>query len=176
VLNQWRWRAPGGESDGNEVGRAEGNGTTGGHLRAMRWGARTHARRAGRGPLAAKGRGARWGRGAAPWGEPRPRLVRDTGTQELGENERGERVVGRGVLAEMGARGGGSAPCRPGHLAWKNVLGRMVADRNQMNAKTKKGEEMGKVDTSSPRRRHDEGRSGEDQGAQGGGNTAWVGG
>jgi hypothetical protein len=54
VLNQWRWRAPGGESDGNEVGRAEGNGTTGGHLRAMRWGARTHARRAGRGPLAAK--------------------------------------------------------------------------------------------------------------------------
>jgi hypothetical protein len=31
---------------------------------------------------------------------------------------RGVRFFWGGVLAEMGARGGGSAPCRPGHLDW----------------------------------------------------------
>jgi hypothetical protein len=78
------------------------------------------------------GRGAHRCRGATPWGEPHPRLARDTETPELGE-------------MSMLLRGGGS-----GHLDWGNALERMVADRNQTNAKTKEGEEMGKVDAGSP--------------------------
>jgi hypothetical protein len=61
------------------------------------------------GAVGCTGRRAHRGRRAAPWGEPHPRLAGDTRTMELGENGREEHAFG-GVLAEMGARGGGSGP------------------------------------------------------------------
>jgi hypothetical protein len=66
------------------------------------------------------GRGAHRSRGATPWGEPHPRLARDTETPELGENGRDEHAFWGGVLAEMGARGGELGPS----LTWPSRLGK----------------------------------------------------
>jgi hypothetical protein len=59
---------------------AEGTARRGGHLRTARWGVRT---RAPGGAAGCTGTGARQGRDAAPWGKPRPLLVRDAGTPVL---------------------------------------------------------------------------------------------
>jgi hypothetical protein len=138
------------EFDGNEAGRAEGNGASGGLLRTVQWGARICACHVGRGPLAVPA-GEHTGAEAPHHGAslihgwhatPRRRSWARTGEMSM--------LFGGGFWRRWAREEGSSAPRLPGHLDWGNALERMVANRNQTNAKTKEGEEMGKLDAGSP--------------------------
>jgi hypothetical protein len=105
------------EFDGNEAGRAEGNGAAAGFC-AQCSGERAYAHVTLGRAVGCTGRGAHRNRGAAPRGEPHPRLARDTETPELGENGRDEHAFGGGS-GEDGREGKGLGPS----LTWPSRLG-----------------------------------------------------
>jgi len=106
------------EFDGNEAGRAEGNGAAAGFC-AQCSGERAYAHVTLGRAVGCTGRGTHRSRGAAPRGEPHPRLARDTETPELGENGRDEHAFGGGGSGEDGREGKGLGPS----LTWPSRLG-----------------------------------------------------
>jgi hypothetical protein len=104
------------EFDGNKAGRAEGNDAVGGLLRIVQWGARICAHTLG---------GGRWLYRQGSTREQRRRtmgrasFMAGTRPQDAGAGRDEHALGGGGVLAEMGARGGGLGPS----LTWPSQLG-----------------------------------------------------
>ena len=103
--------------DRNEAGRAEGNGAAGGLLRTVQWGARICARHAGRGPLAVLA-GEHTGAEAPHHGASLIRGWHATPGLRSWARTGEMRMLLGGVLAVMGARGGGLDPS----LTWPSRM------------------------------------------------------